>query len=206
MNDSSATRMTLLARKGQLKLAEQGSSLLESKREALLKELLDLIKPLMKGHAKLETVMAHARQSLAFAEGLDGKPYLESLGMASGKKMEIEVDQETFWGVKIPATHPSRDVNGADYLFGVTAGVTSRAMETADDFANLAEAVLTLLPAHARLTRLGSEIRRTSRQVNALEQTLIPNIKNDIKRIGQALEEMEREDTFRLRRIKKKRT
>ena len=197
--------MTLLARKSQLKLAVQGSSLLESKREALLKEMLDLIKPLMDGHIELETVITHARQSLAFAEGLDGKAYLQSLGMASGNKLEVEVEEETFWGVKIPKTKASRDVKGADHLLSVTSGVSSRAMESADDFGRMAQAVLTLLPAHARLTRLGHEIQRTSRQVNALEQVLIPNLKSDIKQISQALEEMEREDTFRLRRIKKKR-
>ena len=61
------------------------------------------------------------------------------------------------------------------------------------------------MPFQIRLNRLGEEVRKTSRRVNALDQVLIPSLKNEIKFISQALEEMEREDLFRLRRIKQRR-
>ncbi len=41
MEGEAATRMTLMSKKGQIKLASDGVTLLEGKREALLQELID---------------------------------------------------------------------------------------------------------------------------------------------------------------------
>ena len=83
MEEGSATRMTLLARKSQLSLASQGAALLKSKREALLKELLALLRPLADAHSALYLALSHASQSLTFAEAFDGRSYIKSLAVAS---------------------------------------------------------------------------------------------------------------------------
>ena len=53
-----------------------------------------------------------------------------------------------------------------------------------------------------RLKRLGEEIRKASRKINALEQVLIPGLDQEISRIEVALEEREREAIGRLKRFK----
>jgi V/A-type H+-transporting ATPase subunit D len=52
------------------------------------------------------------------------------------------------------------------------------------------------------MRRLGAEIQRNRRRVNALEQILIPELKNQAKYIKNAIEEREREDLFRLKKVK----
>jgi V/A-type H+-transporting ATPase subunit D len=53
------------------------------------------------------------------------------------------------------------------------------------------------------MRRLGAEIQRNRRRVNALEQVLIPELKSQAKFIKNAIEEREREDLFRLKKVKR---
>ncbi len=53
------------------------------------------------------------------------------------------------------------------------------------------------------MRRLGSEIQMSRRRVNALEQVLIPDLKKQAKYIRLSIEEREREDLFRLKKVKK---
>jgi len=55
-----------------------------------------------------------------------------------------------------------------------------------------------------KLRKLGEEIKKTTRRVNALEQVVIPRIRGEIRYIAAVLEQRAREDVFRLKRIKKK--
>ncbi|MDR7461040.1 MAG: V-type ATP synthase subunit D, partial [Armatimonadota bacterium] len=55
-----------------------------------------------------------------------------------------------------------------------------------------------------RLRKIGEEIKKTTRRVNALEQVVIPRIRAEIRYINDVLEQRAREDVFRLKRIKKK--
>jgi V/A-type H+-transporting ATPase subunit D len=57
-----------------------------------------------------------------------------------------------------------------------------------------------------RIKKLGSEIKKTTRRVNALEQVVIPRILREISYIKSVLEQREREDIFRLKMIKGKST
>ncbi len=55
-----------------------------------------------------------------------------------------------------------------------------------------------------KLKKIGEEIKKTTRRVNALEQVVVPRIRAEIRFIAAVLEQRAREDVFRLKRIKKK--
>ncbi len=52
--------------------------------------------------------------------------------------------------------------------------------------------------------RLAEEIRKTTRRVNAVEQRLLPELREQVHYIRGVLDQREREDIFRLKRLKKK--
>ncbi|WP_422095798.1 V-type ATP synthase subunit D [Thermotoga neapolitana] len=55
-----------------------------------------------------------------------------------------------------------------------------------------------------KVYRLAHEAKKTKKRVNALENLIIPHLKETIKYIQDTLEELEREELFRLKRLKEK--
>ena len=76
--------------------------------------------------------------------------------------------------------------------------------EAADAYSMLVEKVVKAAEMEATLKRLLEEIEATKRRVNALEFKVIPEMKEAQTFIQLRLEEMEREETFRLKRFKNK--
>jgi V/A-type H+-transporting ATPase subunit D len=83
-------------------------------------------------------------------------------------------------------------------------GVSSRIDETADRFENILDVIIEYADIETRLKRLGEEIQKTNRRVNALEQITVPGLKEQVAYIRQTLDERAREDLFRLKKVKKK--
>jgi V/A-type H+-transporting ATPase subunit D len=65
------------------------------------------------------------------------------------------------------------------------------------------DAIIKLAESELRLTRLASEIQRTSRRLNALEHLLIPRLEAERDYIQMVLSEHERSDHFRLKLVKR---
>jgi V/A-type H+-transporting ATPase subunit D len=61
-------------------------------------------------------------------------------------------------------------------------------------------------PLELQVTTLGEEIRKLGRRINAIEEYLIPRLREEIAFIKSVLEEREREERFRLKRVKKKKS
>ena len=52
--------------------------------------------------------------------------------------------------------------------------------------------------------KLSIEIKKNQKRANALEKMQIPNLEETVKYISESLEEKEREDFYRLKKIKKR--
>jgi V/A-type H+-transporting ATPase subunit D len=82
-------------------------------------------------------------------------------------------------------------------------GVSGRIDEAAEKFEMELDLIIELSETETSLKRLGGEIQITRRRVNALEQIMIPELKKQAKYIKNAIDEREREDLFRLKKVKK---
>ena len=78
------------------------------------------------------------------------------------------------------------------------------ATEAADAYSDLIQNIVKAAEMEATLKKLLAEIESTKRRVNALEFKVIPEMKEAQTFIQLRLEEMEREETFRLKRFKNK--
>jgi V/A-type H+-transporting ATPase subunit D len=76
--------------------------------------------------------------------------------------------------------------------------------EAADSYGTLIESIVKAAEMESTLKRLLVEIEATKRRVNALEFKVIPEMLEAQSFIQLRLEEMEREETFRLKRFKNK--
>ncbi|MGB9590827.1 MAG: V-type ATP synthase subunit D, partial [Candidatus Hydrothermia bacterium] len=174
------TRMVLLGKKRQRKLAVDGASLLRNKREALLVEFMALIKPLLSQRKNLDERTRKALSALAVAMGMDGPEALESAAMASDEGLLIDVKDRKVWGVHLPSLESGRTARGLLARGYSPVSVTSRIDWTAEEFEELLEAVLALVPTEVKLKKMGLEIKKTTRRVNALEQKIIPDLDSEI--------------------------
>lgn len=203
MNNVSVTRMELLARKAQFELASQGRDLLEQKRSALMKEFMRTADIAIQHSDVLQALAAEACQSLARAQATAGGESLRSAALASRGEFSLDVTNTSVMGVKVPhieQKHAARSFLERGYAV-VNTSVTID--ETAYAFEKEVEAILQMAETELRLVRLGNEIQRTSRRLNALDHFLIPRLKAEYNFIQIALDERERADHFRLKLVKR---
>jgi len=205
MAEISPTRSELLQRKLQITLAEQGRDLLKEKRDALLVEFMSVMDETLRLSSLLERATAYAQYSLAVAKAVDGNVTVKSVSMATKGEVNVDIGGTKIMGVAIPVVEkkysPVRSLLTRGY--SVT-GASSRIDETAENFEKVLDILIENADVETRLKRLGDEIQKTNRRVNALEQVVLPQLHQQVKYIRMVLEERAREDLFRLKRVKKK--
>jgi V/A-type H+/Na+-transporting ATPase subunit D len=84
----------------------------------------------------------------------------------------------------------------------INAGAST--LDAAAQFRKLVEALTKVAATETRLRRIGEEIKKTSRRVNALEQLVIPGINAQIRDIRSVLDQRALEEVTVLKRIKNK--
>jgi V/A-type H+/Na+-transporting ATPase subunit D len=70
-------------------------------------------------------------------------------------------------------------------------------------FERLTELLLDAAPREMLIRRLGEALAQTSRQVNTLERRVAPGIRRDIATVRRVLEERERDEHLRLKRLRR---
>jgi len=199
------TRSELLERRGQIKLAEQGMDLLKQKRDALLIEFMGVMDETLRLSEALQRAVSEAQHSLAVAKAVDGTVALRSAGMATKGAVVVEVSGTRIMGVPVPVVTKGESPIRSSFTRGYSVtGVSSRVDESADKFERILDVIIEYADIETRLKRLGEEIQKTNRRVNALEQVTIPQLREQVTYIRQTLDERAREDLFRLKKVKKK--
>jgi V/A-type H+-transporting ATPase subunit D len=202
MSNISVTRMELLARKAQILLASQGRDLLEQKRAALMKEFMRTADIALERSDALQVSAADANRSLARSETIAGAESVRSAALGSRGGFKLEVTTRSVMGVRVPhieQKNVSRSLLERGYSI---VGTSISIDETAAAFEREVESIIQLAETELRLARLGDEIQRTSRRLNALDHFLIPRLKAERDFIQIALDERERADHFRLKLVK----
>jgi V/A-type H+-transporting ATPase subunit D len=202
MPNVATTRMELLAKKAQIALARQGRELLEQKRTALMRELMRVADRVMTSSDALQQSATEARVALARAEAVAGSEAVRSAAMATRGELALEVQAATVMGVSVPVIEQKRVTRSALGRGYSITGTSVTIDEAAAAFETEVDSLIQLAESELRLTRLAAELQRTSRRVNALEQILIPRLEAERDFIQMALDERERTDHFRLKRIK----
>lgn len=198
------TRSELLKRKASRSLADQGMNLLKRKRDALLREFMPIIDETMRLSLRLERVTMEAQYELSMAKAREGGPVIRSASYASSGEALVDITGTHVMGVPIPVIR-----KGASSMRSLTkrgyaiTGVSSRVDGVADKFEEIIDVIIESADIETRLKRLGEELRKTNRRVNALENIVIPEYAEQIKFINMSLEERAREDIFRLKKVKK---
>ena len=204
--NGSRSRMALLLGRARLEMARQGQSLLEQKRDALLREFYREVPLVFASYAELERASTAARIALVEAEVRLGEVVV-SAAAATPPDREVEVDllPLTVLGVAVPAVAP-RDLVRTPDRRGRALAASGPALELAAlRFEEELTIAIRQATVEARVRRLAREIRRTRSRVNALRTRIVPRLEAETRAIELALEQRERDDRFRLKRVKTRR-
>jgi V/A-type H+-transporting ATPase subunit D len=195
------TRMDLLETRKKLMLAEKGHKLLEEKRDALVEKFFDVIEKRNELKKELDVDFEKAFLTLIQAQMMLGEKKVEDVSYLSEDIGEIEFETDNIMGVKLPKINTENIKISAQPLYGFIE-TCSKLDDSYKKFNELTVKLLKLAEIESGVKSLSMEIEKTKRRVNVLENTLIPKLVATISYIEMQLDEREREDFFRRKRIK----
>jgi V/A-type H+-transporting ATPase subunit D len=125
---------------------------------------------------------------------------LEQTSIGVEDRFSIATKARNVIGVTIPYIQVDvKPLSGFPYnVYDTSIRLDEATLKMADAIKAIAE----LSSAEAAVKKLAEAIASTKRRVNSLEYVIIPRMLNTIRYIEMHLEEAEREDFFRLKRIK----
>ncbi|MCM1986379.1 MULTISPECIES: V-type ATP synthase subunit D [Methanococcoides] len=197
------TRSELIELKKKIKLSEGGHKLLKMKRDGLILEFFEILSKAKDVRSELDAAYEKANVKIGIAEAVEGRITVKSTAFAMKDAPQIELESHNIMGVVVPKIESSsvrKPINKRGY--GLL-GTSSYIDEAVDSYEELVEKIILAAEIETTMKKLLDDIEKTKRRVNALEFKVIPELTEAMVFIRLRLEEMERENTFRLKRIKK---
>ena len=197
------TRSELLKVKKQIKLAKSGYSLLKKKRDGLILEFFEILKKAKTLRHEIIEEYKIALQSINVARAIEGDLKVKSVAMAISDMPDVKLTAKNIMGVRVPKIE-GKELKKAFMKRGYGAYNSSAIDEAASSYEKVVEKVILAAEVETSMRKLLNEIEKTKRRVNGLEFVVIPGLDKQKGFIQLRLEEMERENTFRMKRIKAK--
>mmetsp|Transcript_5059 Transcript_5059/g.10319 ORF Transcript_5059/g.10319 Transcript_5059/m.10319 type:complete len:253 (-) Transcript_5059:243-1001(-) len=197
------TRMNLTMYKGKKKAAQKGYELLKKKADALKVRFRDIAKKIYAAKMQMSEACSTAFFSLTQAEYAAGDIKSKVLEGSMQASVRVEGKTDNIAGVKIPVFRRiDTETTNSDQL-GLAGG--GRAIQKCQEkYLTLVELLIKLASLQTAFNTLDEALKVTNRRVNALENVTIPRIESTVKYIDKELDEMEREDFTRLKKMQEK--
>jgi|ERR1711988_794984 len=196
------TRMALTALKAKRKGAQKGYELLKRKSDALMVRFRRMLQSIIEHKDLMGEEIAKAFFSLTEAQYAAGdiKPMVEE--KVSSATIRVKEAFDNVAGVMLPVFNVL-DSGGEGELVGMSRG-GQRITQCRKTFLKALELLIKLASLQTSFVKLDEAIKITNRRVNALEHVVLPRIANTIAYIISELDELEREEFFRLKKVQAK--
>jgi V/A-type H+-transporting ATPase subunit D len=202
LRDVKPTRSELISLKRRIALSERGYKILKMKRDGLIIEFFKVLAAAKDSRGDLLKKFEHAGEMMAMANTVEGTIGVKSAAFAVQEVPDITLSSKNIMGVVVPEIESTSVKKSLiDRGYGML-GTTSIIDETASAYEDLVEAVIESAEIETTMKKLLDEIESTKRRVNALEFKVIPELTEARDFIKMRLDEMEREELFRLKKIK----
>lgn len=193
------TRVNLLNLKKQIKVATRGHKLLKDKRDGLMKKFMEIIREARELRKEVEEQMGEAFQLFLLASSAMPQEAIENALLMPTTKINLKVSTKNVMSVHIPEFEAEFSGTALTYSTVLTSGNLDMAILK---FQEIFPLLLKLAAIEKAAEALADEIEKTRRRVNALEYTMIPNLKDTTKFIVMKLEEQARDSLVGVMRIK----
>jgi len=198
------SRMALTTMKSRMKGAQKGHSLLKKKADALQMRFRSILKKIIETKQLMGEVMKEAAFSLAEAKFTVGNDFnamvLQNVGRA---QIKVRTKKDNVAGVNLPMFESYQD--GSDsYEFAGLARGGQQLAKLKKNYAKAVQLLVDLASLQTSFITLDEVIKITNRRVNALEYVVIPRFERTLAYISSELDENEREEFYRLKKVQEK--
>lgn len=198
------TRSELLEVKKKIKLTKSGYKILKMKRDGLIIEFFKILEQAKQVRIKIVKDYDEAMAKINVAQAVDGAIAVRSAAFALRLHPEVTLRSKNVMGLVVPEIETNSLKSTVDQRGYGIIGTSTYIDEATAAFENLVETLVQAAEIETTMKKLLDEVEKTKRRVNALEFKVIPELQEAEDFIELRLEEMERENTFRLKRIKDK--
>jgi len=194
--------MALTACKNRLKGAKNGHKLLKKKSDALTVRIRQILKQIVENKNSMGSALKEANFSLAgvyYSAGDDIKyQVLQNVAPSASARVAMKVDNVA--GVKIPVFEKLFEQQKSTDLTGLAKG-GQKLEQSRGTFTKALDALIVIASLQTAFVALDEAQKITNRRVNALEYVVVPRLEDDVKYITTELDELEREEFVRLKKV-----
>ncbi len=194
-----ATGANLLRISSALDFAQKGYSLLDRKRIVLMQEMMSLNEEAEQIQKDIVQAFKKSYQALSITSLTMNPDQIEEVARSMPLEDKYEIGYRSVMGVEIPSFHTQESQMQTNFsLFETTTAFDSVYIELID----LREQIYQLAEIETAIFKLAEEIKKTQKRANALDKIQIPRYKKAMRNMESTLEENEREEFIRLKKVK----
>ena len=197
----SATKIELIKIRRSMQVAKMVHKILDDKREVLLKKIDEMIEEANKARGDIWSPLGEIYTAVYDAYMSLGTGTLESVSDSTPSVMEVDVNVRRIVDVKIPTLQVKTKEGGQDLSYGFI-DTNSSVDKAARLIKNILPKVCKAAEYENAIFSLAKELERTQKLINALEFVIIPQYEGAVAFIRATLEEREREEFVRLKKVK----
>lgn len=189
--------------KSRLQGAQKGHSLLKKKADALQMRFKMILGKIIETKTLMGEVMKEAAFSLAEAKFATGDFNQVVLQNVTKAQIKIRSQKDNVAGVNLPIFESYQDGTDSYELAGLARGGQQLA-KLKKNYQRAIKLLVELASLQTSFVTLDDVIKITNRRVNAIEHVIVPRIEKTLAYIISELDELEREEFFRLKKIQDK--
>jgi len=198
------TRMNLQTFKLKKKAAIGGHRLLKKKADALKVKFRDYAKSIAEMKNNMSNDTSTAFFSLTQAEYAAGNFKKKVAEGSMSARVRVSAGLENVAGVKLPVFTLFETGAAVDNQSLGLVGGGKKIQQVREKFTDLLNTLVRLASLQTSFVTLDEALKVTNRRVNALENVTIPRIQTTLDYISRELDELEREDFTRIKKVQGK--
>lgn len=203
-NQFTPTKANLMKAKESLSFSIKGYALLDKKRTVLIREAVELMDRASQMQQRVRKEFKEAYEALEIANITLGVNTVSDVAISINNDEDFDILHRSVMGLELPEVMYKRESKTEpSYGFYRTNVALDKAVKKMEEIRYL---VYELAELENAMYMLSLEIKKTAKRANALDKIQIPRYQAAVKYITEVLEEKEREDFFRLKKIKSKKS
>jgi V/A-type H+-transporting ATPase subunit D len=196
-----ATKIELIKIRRSMQISKMVHKILDDKREVLLKKIDEMIDEANKARGDIWDPLDEIYKAIFHAYLSLGTSTIQSLSSSTPPSINVDVHIKRIVDVKIPALEISskKDVQDLTYGFADTNSSVDQATKL---IKNILPGICKAAEYENAIFSLAKELEKTQKLINALEYVIIPQYQEALSFIKSTLEERDREEFVRLKKVK----